>query len=75
MSSEARFAVVTGGSAGIGKSVCQHLLDAGYEVVSLARRQRTSCIRGCTRSSVDLTDAPPPRRPRRRSRSTTRSQR
>ena len=33
-----RTALVTGGSTGIGKSICQHLLDNGYEVVNLSRR-------------------------------------
>ena len=26
-------AIVTGGSAGIGKSICEHLLAAGYTVI------------------------------------------
>ncbi|MBS0446789.1 MAG: SDR family oxidoreductase [Proteobacteria bacterium] len=34
-----KVAVVTGGSAGIGKGVCERLLADGYEVVSLARRR------------------------------------
>jgi len=33
-----KIAAVTGGSAGIGLSICQHFLDQGYEVISLARR-------------------------------------
>ena len=34
-----RVAAVTGGSAGIGKAICEDLLAQGYEVVSLARRR------------------------------------
>lgn len=32
-------ALVTGGSAGIGKSICEHLLGANYTVINLSRRQ------------------------------------
>ena len=32
-------AVVTGGSAGIGAAICTQMLDAGYHVVSIARRE------------------------------------
>lgn len=35
---KAPVAVVTGGSAGIGLCLCQHLLERDYEVISLARR-------------------------------------
>lgn len=33
-----KVAAVTGGSAGIGKRICEQLLAQGYEVISLARR-------------------------------------
>ncbi|MBT5219207.1 MAG: SDR family NAD(P)-dependent oxidoreductase, partial [Woeseia sp.] len=29
-----QIALVTGGSAGIGKSICEHLLDDGYTVLN-----------------------------------------
>jgi NAD(P)-dependent dehydrogenase (short-subunit alcohol dehydrogenase family) len=32
-------AVVTGGSGGIGAEICRHMLDAGYEVISLAHER------------------------------------
>jgi NAD(P)-dependent dehydrogenase (short-subunit alcohol dehydrogenase family) len=35
---EPRKAVVTGGSTGIGVAICRELIDAGYDVISLARR-------------------------------------
>jgi 3-oxoacyl-[acyl-carrier protein] reductase len=38
MNAEPRVALVTGGSAGIGKAICETLLAQGFEVVSLARR-------------------------------------
>ncbi len=38
MSAPALVAAVTGGSAGIGKVICEDLLGKGYEVISLARR-------------------------------------
>jgi len=34
-----KVAAVTGGSAGIGKAICEDLLVKGYEVISLARRK------------------------------------
>lgn len=33
-----RTALVTGGSTGIGKTICEHLLDSGYAVVNISRR-------------------------------------
>jgi NAD(P)-dependent dehydrogenase (short-subunit alcohol dehydrogenase family) len=34
-----RTALVTGGSTGIGNTLCQHLLDEGYRVINLSRRR------------------------------------
>lgn len=33
-----KVAIVTGGSTGIGRSICQHMLDAGWTVLSMSRR-------------------------------------
>jgi 3-oxoacyl-[acyl-carrier protein] reductase len=33
-----KVAIVTGGSAGIGRSICQHMLDDGWTVLSMSRR-------------------------------------
>ncbi|AKJ67926.1 short-chain dehydrogenase [Pandoraea thiooxydans] len=52
-----RVAIVTGGSAGIGKAICHHLLDAGYQVVSLARRGTDFSHPKLLSIEVDLSDA------------------
>jgi 3-oxoacyl-[acyl-carrier protein] reductase len=49
-------AVVTGGSAGIGKSICEHLLDEGYNVISLARRDPDFSHPKLYSYAVDLSD-------------------
>lgn len=49
-------AIVTGGSAGIGKAICQHLLDAGHNVISLARREPDFSHARLTPYTVDLAD-------------------
>lgn len=38
MASKQKVALVTGGSAGIGESICQHMLAEGYTVLNLSRR-------------------------------------
>ncbi len=49
-------ALVTGGSTGIGEAICRHLLDAGYDVISLARRKAPFTHDRLTSVEVDLTD-------------------
>lgn len=49
-------AVVTGGSAGIGKAICQDLLEGGWEVVSLARRPADIAHARLHSVEVDLSD-------------------
>jgi NAD(P)-dependent dehydrogenase (short-subunit alcohol dehydrogenase family) len=56
MSSE-KYALVTGGSSGIGAAICQSLLDDGYEVVSLSRRASEVRRAGLHEVPVDLADA------------------
>lgn len=56
MSEAAPVALVTGGSAGIGASICQHLLDDGYHVLNLSRRKSESQSDRITDVEVDLSD-------------------
>ncbi len=50
------FALVTGGSSGIGAATCQSLLDSGYQVISLARRAGQIKSPNLHEIQVDLTD-------------------
>ncbi len=56
MSANIPVALVTGGSAGIGASICQHLLDEGYHVLNLSRRKSDSQSDRITDVEVDLSD-------------------
>ena len=49
-------ALVTGGSTGIGASVCEHLLDAGYRVLNLSRRESELDHERMIDYPVDLAD-------------------
>jgi NAD(P)-dependent dehydrogenase (short-subunit alcohol dehydrogenase family) len=51
-----KVAAVTGGSAGIGKAICERLLAQDYEVISLARRRCDFEHRKLHNIEVDLTD-------------------
>lgn len=51
-----RVAAVTGGSVGIGKVVCEHLLAEGCEVISLARRRGDNAHPRLHHIEVDLAD-------------------
>lgn len=54
--SDERIALVTGGSAGIGKSICEHLLADGYRVLNLSRRASTMRHARLVDAPVDLAD-------------------
>ena len=54
--SERGVAVVTGGSAGIGKAICENLLQGGWEVISVARRPCGLAHERLHSVEVDLTD-------------------
>ncbi len=50
-------AIVTGGSAGIGAAICRCMIEAGYDVVSMALRKPAGSGPGLHAVEVDLTDA------------------
>jgi len=56
MSDQQPVALVTGGSAGIGESICQHLLDDGYRVLNLSRRASSRKHDNLIDRQVDLAD-------------------
>ena len=49
-------ALVTGGSAGIGRVICEHLLASGYEVISLDRQPGSLANARLQTIEVDLMD-------------------
>jgi 3-oxoacyl-[acyl-carrier protein] reductase len=49
-------AIVTGGSTGIGVAICRGLLEQGYEVISLSRREAGLSSPQLRSVRVDLTD-------------------
>jgi NAD(P)-dependent dehydrogenase (short-subunit alcohol dehydrogenase family) len=49
-------AVVTGGSTGIGQSICEHLLAQGYRVLNLSRRPAAFTHGQLENIAVDLAD-------------------
>ena len=51
-----RSALVTGGSTGIGQSICQHLLDSGYRVINVSRRPSPIEHQHLHNYSADLAD-------------------
>jgi 3-oxoacyl-[acyl-carrier protein] reductase len=55
--SERPVAIVTGGSAGIGAAICRRMIEAGYDVVSMARRRPDWSHPALHAVKVDLADA------------------
>ncbi len=55
--SERPVAIVTGASAGIGAAICRRMIDAGYEVISLALGKPDWSHPALHAIEVDLTDA------------------
>lgn len=55
--SERPVALVTGGSAGIGATICRQLIEHGHDVVSLARRRPDWSHPALQAVKVDLADA------------------
>ena len=51
-----KYALVTGGSSGIGAAICRSLLEQGYQVVSLSRRASETPAAGLHEVQVDLSD-------------------
>ena len=56
MSNDSPVALVTGGSAGIGASICQHLLDDGYHVLNLSQGTAEFTHERMTQVDIDLAD-------------------
>ena len=51
-----RTAIVTGGSTGIGESICRHFLETGYTVLNLSRREAPQEHANLHNFPVDLAD-------------------
>lgn len=56
MTTSTPVALVTGGSAGIGASICRHLLAEGYQVLNLSRRKSADSHERLVDVTVDLSN-------------------